>query len=82
MILQPVNYLLRFNYKYHVYILSCNFRFEKAVKIEPETVSHQVNLAKCLWKTEDRKQECFTILLKVRIIALIVRLVKLSYNFM
>ncbi|XP_060595460.1 tetratricopeptide repeat protein 37-like [Ruditapes philippinarum] len=39
-------------------------RFEKALKIEPETVSHQVNLAKCLWKTEDRKQECFTILLK------------------
>ncbi|XP_053375489.1 tetratricopeptide repeat protein 37-like [Mercenaria mercenaria] len=39
-------------------------RFEKAVKSEPEIVSHQVNLAKCLWKIENRKQECFTMLLK------------------
>lgn len=45
-------------------ILEAIESFHTAVNREPDVVSHQVHLAKCLWKSEDRKPECFTVLLK------------------
>lgn len=50
---------------YHVEFSYTCFRFERAVEADPGNVEHQVNLVKCLWRLKDRRQECFTALLKV-----------------
>ncbi|KAL4223110.1 Tetratricopeptide repeat protein 37 [Mactra antiquata] len=39
-------------------------KFNTALEMKPGDVSIQVNLAKCLWKLSDRRQECYPLLLK------------------